>query len=554
MHCNKKRKLLNKVKNICTEQSPVDDINECLNQTDKLLYNLPLHFKADSTNLMANDEIFKEPLRCMKRYRSGQPCNYLCVMENLEVFPKVDLWQILSQTLPQTSPGNRRFFKLIVSLPAGPVGDNMEFQLNRHLLKCPKDQSPDQSFYMRAFSQGIALSVVKIRGLDKWPSHLSHANGLVFFAHDQDLMEAKERLHLLAKTSLCPCLSLIIERFNSTQLYLQHLIEVLQLQELNLKGLKVYKCREDGLISSLKMGIEFLANESLKNREELQQVNLSEFLSNHLSSQLFQRIRQNPHLFKLCQKFPQLCQQVYNEAVHRLQLLAEEDLSMMPQLPQELSEYVEPIDNLNTNNLEHFQHNWHSKESRQVIVQFMEKIKMPTVGSMLGPQQWLTDYIKQTQPEECVDSIITRSTQRLLYGDGYLDLMELWVIERLPYILNHELPQPLSLVYKKSSLRTHFEKSWFYEFVQKSQFKVDMDILLMPPPPDRLPKEKQKPSVDPQEYKKAINRAQKVLNRYHLRREMTDLSKFLSLVKPRKRLCPTEENEFLCPVKRMRRN
>ncbi|XP_068158910.1 LOW QUALITY PROTEIN: protein xmas [Drosophila tropicalis] len=522
----------------------------CQRQKDSLIQSLPLHFEASPSEDLVDAESAEEPLRLMRRYRQGEPCNYRQLLAGLDeqCWLKLDLWQLLSKALPQLRPGARRFYKLVISLPAGSIGDQLEYQLDRGLLQHPLadsgDTKADGRFYILGLAQGIALSVVKLRGQQDHRTNrlIQHANGLVCLGHAQHLSEAKQRFHSLAEVSGCPYMVLIMQQTTAYQQQ-KDLIKQLYLEDLKrLKEWRFFSQRPGrSLMQTVQLGITFLASQPFPSCGSLlQQVESREFIVNHLGLEFFQRLRQDCFLQQLYQKSPQFCQQVYNEAVRRLQLVAGEDLSMMPQLPSELVIYVEPITTSNTTRLEHFSPNWQSIEARQKLVQILEDIKLPTLSDSPDPSQlctWLLDYAQLSQSEDNADTIAMQSMQMLVNGAEYLDVIELWATERLKYILGHNEKQkdsvlPRCLVYKVSTLKTHFQNPWFFDFQQSNNhnFKFNLNNImpasnlpLISSPTIRTSATSPSPSLNELDFHDIVGKAMAVLERSHLRQERQTL-------------------------------
>uniref|UniRef100_A0A6P4EP77 Protein xmas-2 n=1 Tax=Drosophila rhopaloa TaxID=1041015 RepID=A0A6P4EP77_DRORH len=457
-------------------------------QKDSLFNQLPLSFGADAPDRLVDERSVEGSLRLMKRYRLGEPCDYGKLLAGLEEqsWLKLDLWRVLNQCLPQVQPGARRFYKLVLSLPGGEEGFQLNYYLNRGLLQQP--QSPGSQLaeggYIRAFSQGIGLSVMKMRDgyQDCEPAQLAQANGIICMAGLADLSYLPQRLKQLMQASGCQDVALIVQHpahtvFKDSELHLDSLA---------LRSLKIFPFRHAGncrqrLMSELDAAVKFLARAVPRTSvDQLHQVETREYLLGNLGPELFRRLKhateQDRAIKRASQRYPQFCVDLFNEAVHRLQLVAGEDLSDCPQFPEELRVFVEPLpmdSPLPTNRLEHFEPGWQLQEQRHRIVQLLEQSKLPRMpplrrGSSLAEDQcqWVLDYVQMSQQEDCLEQIALQATKILQSNedDCYLNFVEYLASERLQYKLREEKDLPRAIVYQTKTMKSRFLNAWYYEF------------------------------------------------------------------------------------------
>ncbi|KAH8419680.1 hypothetical protein KR009_000867, partial [Drosophila setifemur] len=457
---------------------------------DTLFNQLPLSFGAEAADRLLDERCVEDSLRLMRRYRQGEACDFRRLLAGMEEqsWLKLDLWRVLEQCLPQHQPGARRFFKLIISLPDGQAGLQLEYDLDRGLLQQP--QSPDarqeQGNYIRGLSQGIALSVVKISG--GYPSlgqrkELLQADGIICLAGVSDLKNLPQRLKLLIQASGCHDVALILQHPSNSYPEPQ-----LPLEELGVRQWRVFLARQSGntrqrLMTQLQHAVKFLASGEEEELHALQQTEVREWVIENMGQELFRRLKytaeQDVAIGRRCERCPQYCADLYNEAVRRLQLVAGEDLSDCRQLPEELRVFVDPLEDsapLATQRLEYFEPGWKLPAPRQRIVQLLELAKLPKMPPLPERRedrhlqeeaqcQWVLDYAQLSQEEELVEAIAMQAITCLQSGeDQYIDFVQLLAGERLQYILRRELELPRAIVYRVATMKRHFLSAWFYEF------------------------------------------------------------------------------------------
>ncbi|XP_037724657.1 protein xmas-2 [Drosophila subpulchrella] len=506
---------------------------------DTLFNQLPLSFGADDRERLVEERSVEDSLRLIRRYRLGEPCDYGKLLAGLEEqsWLKLDLWRVLDQCLPQVQPGARRFFKLLLSLPGGQEGFQLNYDLDRGLLQQP--QSPDahsvDGGYIRGFSQGIGLSVVKIRdNCQDWkPTEVAQANGIVCLAGLADLRYLPQRLKLLVQASRCRDVALIVQHPAHTV----YENPELHLQDVGLRSFKSFPLRHSGnnrqrLMIELQAAVKFLARAMEKKPiGQLHQEEVREYLLGNLGPELFRRLKhaaeQDNAIRKGSQRYPQFCVDLFNEAVHRLQLVAGEDLSDCPQFPEELRVFVQPLpieSPLPTNRLEHFEPGWQLPEQRQRIVQLLERSKLPRIAPLRSSSspaetqcQWVLDYAQLSQQEDCVEQVALQAIQILQSNenDGYLNFVEYLASERLQYVLREEKNLPRGIVYRTQTMKSRFLSAWYYEF-QGPQMcdSVSADE-------DCTEQEEQPTHVEEEQldYNEIMSKAEAVLNRCRRRQE-----------------------------------
>nr|XP_016924150.1 protein xmas-2 [Drosophila suzukii] len=510
---------------------------------DTLFNQLPLSFGADDRDRLVDERSVEDSLRLIRRYRLGEPCDYGKLLAGLEEqsWLKLDLWRVLDQCLPQVQPGARRFFKLLLSLPGGQEGFQLNYDLDRGLLQQP--QSPDAQVvdggYIRGFSQGIGLSVLKIRdNCQDWkPTEVAQANGIVCLAGLADLRYLPQRLKQLVQASRCQDVALIVQHPAHTV----YENPELHLQDVGLRSFKIFPLRHSGnnrqrLMIELQSAVKFLARAMEKTpMGQLHQVEVCEYLLGNLGSELFRRLKhaaeQDSAIRKGIQRYPQFCADLFNEAVHRLQLVAGEDLSDCPQFPDELRVFVQPLpieSPLPTNRLEHFEPGWQLREQRQRIVQLLERSKLPRMPPLRrssspaeGQCQWVLDYAQVSQQEDCVEQVALQAIQILQSNenDGYLNFVEYLASERLQYALREEKNLPRGIVYRTQTMKNCFLSAWYYEFQEPQtcdSVSADEDCTELEQEQEEEATHVEEEQLD---YNEIMSRAEAVLNRCRRRQE-----------------------------------
>ncbi|XP_039496987.1 protein xmas-2-like [Drosophila santomea] len=507
-------------------------------QKDSLFNQLPLSFGADDSDRLVNERSVEDSLRLIRRYRLGEPCDYGKLLAGLEEqsWLKLDLWRVLDKCLPLAQPGARRFYKLVISLSGGQEGVQLNYDLDRGLLQQPK--SPDarsvEGGYIRGFSQGIGLSVLKIRdNYHDWKaSDLAQANGIICLIGLEDFCYLKQRLKPLLQASRCHDVAVIVQ-YPANTTFVEPDIP---LQDLCLRSFNIFPLRHSGnsrqrLMIALEAAVQFLAKATeSKAVGHLQQVETREYLLGNLGSELFRRLKhaaeQDAAIRRGTQLNPQFGADLFNEAVQRLQLVAGEDLSDCPQFPEELRVFVQPLpieSSLPTNRLEHFEPGWHLTERRQRIVQLLERCKLPRMSelprsaSLAEAQcQWVLDYAQLSQQEDCVEQIALQAIQILQSNAaGYLNFVEYLAGERMQYILGQERNLPRGVVYKTRTLKSRFLCAWYYE-LREPQMNQPVSAEEDAQEQEEQPSQAEAQQLD---FNDIMSKAEAVLNRCRQRQE-----------------------------------
>ncbi|XP_030386555.1 protein xmas-2 [Scaptodrosophila lebanonensis] len=465
---------------------------------DELFARLPLNFNGESSSELVGKE--QVPLHMIRRYRQGEPCNYRTLLEGMEYDHclKLDLWQLLSKSLP-IAPGERKYFKLLLSLPSGVQGLPFEHALDRGLLRHPLEgpsDANDGTFYIRGLAHNVALCVHKIQGLDMSASQLLHADGAVFFARNNpaQLEALRLRVQQLCQQSGISYLALIFQ--DADQLDEIALGRTLQLQSLNLHAYRIYGHRSSArkgsyqrIVMLLHRAVKFLASQSQHSRNILQQVELREWLVGSLGNELFSRLQhaleQDVALARHCRADPQLPVALYNEAVRRLQLVAGEDLHTLRQFPEELRPFVEPLPPQAPlpNRLEYFVADWQTAAYRTRIVQILELAKLPEIPpkpktSDLGEHdicEWLLAYAQASQDEALVETVALNAIQRLANERemNYLAMVGVFAKERLQFVLRGARSLPPACVFRRRTMQAYFESQWYYDWHRSLDNNID---------------------------------------------------------------------------------
>lgn len=525
---------------------------------DALFACLPLSFGADCSQQLVNMETAEQPLRLMRRYRQGEPCNYSRLLAGMEdqCWLKLDLWELFARALQrqQPTPGARRFFKLLLSLPDGRCGNAMEHALDRGLLQQPltpqgHSKPSPQDGYINGLSHGVALCVHKLKGLQEHDRNtqqrLANADGIVCYVDGERLQEAEQRLQFLRRHSGCSYVALIVQQEKQST---AALAEQLQLDQ-HWRSYYIFNCskllqsrQKQQLVSLLQQAVHFLAKQPHRSRGSLQQRELRDWLWSQLGDELFQRLRQavrrDATIGRRCRSSPQYCANLYNEAVRRLQQVAGESLEDRPQLPRELCAYVEPLapQAVLPNRLEYFVAGWQTRQQRAKIVELLDEIKLPQMQPLPEDKQavceWLLNYAQLSLQESQVDAVVLRAVQTLelqqhMDDINYLDIVEVFAKERLQFVLRCQPEHmPSAIVYRRRTLHELFETHWYYEW--------------QPAEIDTQPQEEQEEQQQPQRqqllpvselsYEQVLLQAQSVLDKCERKRmERKTLSDFNKL-------------------------
>lgn len=322
-------------------------------QKDTLFNQLPLSFAADRPEALVNERNLEGSLRMIRRYRQGNACDYGRLLTGLEEHSwlKLDLWRVLAECLPQRRPGALRFYKLLLLL-SHPSGHQLDLELDRGLLQRPQAQEarvePEPGVYIRALHQGIALSVVKLKsgGSQQERKLADRADGIICLAGvaEAEMSNLLPLLKNLVPRSHSPDVAVIMQYPGNASWQEPQL----PLKDLGVRHSRIFPFRQttanvrQRLMSQMDAAVRFLASAkasaSSAPQQQLQQAELREFLTGHLGRELFLRLKQackeDLALRQRCQQCPQYCVALYNEAVHRLQLVAGEDLGDCPACPR----------------------------------------------------------------------------------------------------------------------------------------------------------------------------------------------------------------------------
>ncbi|XP_070132613.1 protein xmas [Drosophila bipectinata] len=500
---------------------------------DVLFNQLPLSFVAETPKRLLDERHVEESVRLIRRYRQGEACDYKKLLAGLEekTWLKLDLWRVLAQCLPVKVPGARRFYKLLIMLPAGDDGLQLNNDLDRGLLQQP--QAPDARMepggYIRGLAQNVALSVVKVR--DHWdPQDLQDADGILCLAEASHFPQLGQRLKQLVQASGCPDVALILQ-YPYTQLDDPEP----PLEEMGLRHWRIFPLRYTGnnrerLLSHIRSAVEFLGRAKIV--PKLQQGELRELLIWHLGQELFRRLKYNDTIRRRCRQSPQYCVRLYNEAVRRMQLVLGEDLRHAPRLPEELRVFVEPLSGLaaiNTSRLEYFEPGWETPERRQRIVDLLERAKMPTMRPVPEREeeqcQWVLDYATQSQQEDLVEMISMLAIKCLERTPrDYLGLVEVFATERLQWLLRGEPRERQGLVFKRATMRKCFLSDWYYEFEEPDYNDSVREQLEEQQKQDQAMAQTQVQMVDKLEVQEVISRAEAILERFQNRRILSELN------------------------------
>ncbi|XP_044249478.1 protein xmas [Drosophila takahashii] len=502
-------------------------------QKDTLFNQLPLSFGADESDRLVEERSVEDSLRLIRRYRLGEPCDYSKLLAGMEEqsWLKLDLWRVLDEWLPRGQPGARRFYKLLLSLPQGEVGFQLDYLINKGLLQHPK--SPDAQLalnndgcYIRGFSQGIALSVLKIWEGNQEKNKLSAANGIICLASVENQRQLPQRLKQLLQASGCQDVAVIL--LHPPHISYKENKELRHL-DLGLHSFHIFPLRQSAnlrqrLMIELEAAVRFLARSRERQpAEELQQAELREFVLGHLGTELFRRLQhaaeQDAAIRKGCQRYPQFCVDLFNEAVRRLQTVAGEDVRDCPLFAEELRAFVEPLPiEATTNRLEHFETGWQLPEQRQRIVQLLERCKLPQLPQLQQGRseslcQWVLDCAQVSQPEDCVEQVALQAIKILQTNEeeGYLHFVEFLASERLQFGLREAGNLPRGIVYRTKTMRSCFLSAWYYEF-QEPQICEVASI------EEEQPKEKEKMEQH-LDFDEIMSRAEAVLSRCRRRQE-----------------------------------
>ncbi|KAH8287635.1 hypothetical protein KR054_010899, partial [Drosophila jambulina] len=516
-------------------------------QKDTLFNQLPLSFAADNPDLLVSERSVDDSLRLIRRYRQGVACDYGSLLAGREEHSwlKLDLWRVLDECLPQAAPGATRFYKLLLLLS----GQQLDYDLDMGLLQQPQapDASlkPENGIYIRALHQGIALSVVKMNADSREvraAKFAEQADSIICLAGVSALGDMLPHLKQLIRKSQCPDVAFILQHPSREWQEPQLPLRDLGVRHARIFPLRQGSCSRERLMSKFEAAVRFLARASASRKGlALHQSELREFLIGHLGQELFRRLknaaRQDLSVRRRCQRGPQYCVDLYNEAVRRLQLVVGEDLEDCPRFPEDLRVFVDsgsaPV--LSTDRQEFFEPGWQNPTRRDRIVQLLEVSKLPKMSPL--PQrslvesycQWVLDYVQLSQQEDLIDSIAVQATKLLEEVEannetGYFDFVALLATHRLQYILHRELELPEGIVFRVDTLKNSFLSAWYYELQVSLDEDEHDDDLENPTDQQEQTEQESEDHTDKMDFQKIMERAEACLDRRQKRQALRDIN------------------------------
>ncbi|XP_020802581.1 protein xmas-2 [Drosophila serrata] len=531
-------------------------------QKDTLFNQLPLSFAADRPELLMNERSVADSLRMIRRYRQGLACDYGSLLAGREQHSwlKLDLWRVLNECLPQTPPGATRFYKLLLlSNPSHPNGQHLDYDLDMGLLQQPLSQEacvkPEQGIYIRALHQGVALSVVKVNADFhdvRTVKFAEQADSIICLAGVTELSHILPHLGQLIRKSQCPDVAFILQHSGQEWQEPQLPLKDLGVRQARIFPLRQGPCSREHLMKKFEASVRFLAKASVSRKslatQQLHQSETREFLIAHLGQELFSRLKdaakQDRAVRRRCQRGPQYCVELYNEAVRRLQLVVGEDLDDCPRFPDDLRVFVDPgtMRGLSTDRQEFFEPGWHDPSRRQRIVQLLELSKLPKMPP-LPPMnlvenycQWVLDYVQLSQQEDLVESIAVQATNLLEEEEasnevGYFDFVALLANERLQYILHRELELPNGIIFRVNTLKNSFLSGWYYDFQAHleedlqayEQHDGDGDLDKSTDEQEQMEQELEGPN-DKLDFQKIMEQAEALLKKRYKRQALRDVT------------------------------
>lgn len=370
-------------------------------------------------------------------YPADVSCDCSFLHERLNLFALISQ-HLFSQSPSQgqsTAPPPIKYFKLLISLPAGQEElPGFETLCNNWLMKHIEGAQTDTGPFVRGIQHNLALCVRKFVGVEARNEQggrseyaADHNDGIICFVSGRNLeSSSRKRLaHLLLVSKNYKRISLAIIAYNCEN-YDSHSLE----QELGLKHFALvgfienYKCfgcqlkkREFNFHYLFEEAVNFIASEAHKrnsiDRQTLVAQPLLQFISKCLGEAMWLRwlesSDENPIFYKLC-CIPERVVGIFNRAIDYLIHIIQEDFNEMPEFPYELIEFVPKqvlIDCDAPLGVEYFPVDWKDPQRLIFISHVLESIRLPTIEESypkdMGKDEveaWLLNYTIHCLPEE----------------------------------------------------------------------------------------------------------------------------------------------------------
>uniref|UniRef100_A0A1A9V5L4 SAC3/GANP/THP3 conserved domain-containing protein n=1 Tax=Glossina austeni TaxID=7395 RepID=A0A1A9V5L4_GLOAU len=383
----------------------------------------------------------------IKPYPADVSCDCSFLHERLNLFALISQ-HLFSQSPsqgPSSAPPPIKYFKLLISLPAGQEElPGFETFCNNWLMKHIEGAQTDHGPFVRGIQHNLALCVRKFVGVEARNEQggrseyaADHNDGIVCFVSGTNLeSSSRKRLaHLLLVSKNYKRIPLAIIAYNCEN-YDSHSLE----QELGLKHFALvgfiqnYKCfgcqlkkREFNFHHLFEEAVNFVASEAHKrnrsDRQTLVAQPLLQFISQCLGEAIWltwlESSNENPKFHKLC-CIPERVVGIFNRAIAYLIHIIQEDFNEMPEFPCELTEFVPKlaIDCDVPLGVEYFPVDWKDPQRLIFISDVLENIRLPTIEESYPKDMskdevgaWLLNYTIHCLPEEDYYYIVEHAKQ-----------------------------------------------------------------------------------------------------------------------------------------------
>uniref|UniRef100_A0A1B0C7N0 SAC3/GANP/THP3 conserved domain-containing protein n=1 Tax=Glossina palpalis gambiensis TaxID=67801 RepID=A0A1B0C7N0_9MUSC len=361
-------------------------------------------------------------------------CSFLHERVNLFALISQHLFSPLPSQGPSIAPSTIKYFKLLISLPAGQEElPGFEIFCNNWLMKHIEGAQTDTGPFLRGIQHNLALCVRKFVGIEARNENggrseyaADHNDGIICFVSGRNLeSSSRKRLaHLLLVSKNFNRISLAIIAYNCENYDSHSLEQDLGLKHFALVGfIESYKCfgcqlkkREFNFHRLFEEAVNFVASEAHKrngsDRETLAAQPLLQFISKCLGEAIWLRwlesSNENPIFHKLC-CIPERVVGIFNKAIDHLMNIIQEDFNEMPEFPSELNEFVPKlsIDCDAPLGVEYFPVDWKDPQRLIYISHVLESIRLPTIEESYPKdmskdevEAWLLNYTIHCLPEE----------------------------------------------------------------------------------------------------------------------------------------------------------
>uniref|UniRef100_A0A1A9ZT92 SAC3/GANP/THP3 conserved domain-containing protein n=1 Tax=Glossina pallidipes TaxID=7398 RepID=A0A1A9ZT92_GLOPL len=408
-------------------------------------------------------------------YPADVSCDCSFLHERLNLFALISqhlFFQSPSQG-QSTAPPPIKYFKLLISLPAGQEElPGFETFCNNWLMKHIEGAQTDTGPFVCGIQQNLALCVRKFVGVEARNEQggrseyaADHSDGIICFVSGRNLeSSSRKRLgHLLLVSKNYKRIPLAIIAYNcenydshslEQQLGLKHFASVGFIEHYKCFGCQVKK-REFNFHHLFEEAVNFIASEAHKrnrsDRQTLVAQSLLQFISKCLGEAMWLRwlesSDENPIFCKLC-CIPERVVAIFNRAIDYLIHIIQEDFNEMPEFPYELIEFVPRqilIDCDAPLGVEYFPVDWKDPQRLIFISHVLESIRLPTIEETYPKDMskdevvaWLLNYTIHCLPEEDYYYIVEhagRAQEEFFKQVDFLNNQKIGVIT--PQMLNY---------------------------------------------------------------------------------------------------------------------